>query len=392
MFDVLMQTYHRLPVSFVYGNGALLTGNDGREYLDFTSGIAVNCLGHNHPELVAAIQEQAAKLIHVSNYYQSDISGLFAGRLALLSGMRRVFFCNSGAEANEGAIKIARKYSFKKYGNGRHKIITLKGSFHGRTVTTLAATGQERFHTNFGPFTEGFTYIPPNDIRALEEALDGSVAGFFVEPVQCESGVNPLSDVYLKRAAELCEEQDVLFMVDEVQTGMGRTGKFFCCSHAGVKPDIATLAKGIAGGIPAGAVLAGEKTCDVLEPGDHGSTFGGNALAAAAGNVVLQKLNSEGFMAEIAALGNHLINSLKELDNEKITQIRGRGLIAACDIKVDAWPVLERLLGSLGPGGRGLLLLSAGQKTLRFLPPYIISREQIDEGIAHLDKALKTTA
>lgn len=388
MFDVLMHTYHRLPVSFVHGNGALLTGSDGRVYLDFTAGIAVNCLGHNHPEVAAAIKEQAAKLLHVSNYYQSDVSMLFAERLALVSGMRRVFFCNSGAEANEGAIKIARKYSLKKYGPGRHKILTLEGSFHGRTITTLSATGQDRFHTDFGPFTSGFVHIPPNDVSALENALDGTVAGLFIEPIQGESGVNLISDIYIKRAAEICAEQDVLFMVDEVQTGMGRTGKFFACSHAGVKPDIATLAKGLAAGIPAGAVLAGEKTADVLGIGDHGSTFGGNALAAAAGNVVLQKLSSEGFMAEIAALGNHLINQLKGLENESITQVRGRGLMAGCDIDRDAWPVLERLLGSLGPGGRGLLVLSAGQRTLRFLPPYIISRTEIDEGAAHINKVL----
>ncbi|MDR2467874.1 MAG: acetylornithine/succinylornithine family transaminase [Spirochaetaceae bacterium] len=388
MNDVFMNTYHRLPVTFVKGNGAYLTDAQGREYLDFTSGIAVNCLGHNHPDLVQALGAQAARLIHVSNYFQSDASVMFAEKLTAISQMRRVFFCNSGAEANEGAIKIARKYSLKKYGPGRHTIVTLRDSFHGRTITTLSATGQEKFHVNFGPFTEGFTFIPPNNIEALEQALDKTVAGLFLEPIQGESGVHILSDEYLRRAAELCAEKDIVLMFDEIQSGLGRTGAFLASEHAGVRGDVVTLAKGLAAGIPVGAVLAGEKTCAVLETGDHGSTFGGNALAAAAGVVVLEKLAVPSFLAEITALGEYLLEGLRALNSPVITGMRGRGLIAACDLTIDARPVLERLISRTAAGTRGLLLLQGGPQTLRFLPPYIISRGQIDEGLALLNKAL----
>ena len=387
MHDVFMNTYHRLPVSFVSGNGALLTGTQGQSYLDFTSGIGVNCLGHNHPVLVKAIAEQAAKLIHVCNYYQSDISCAFAEKLITVSGMQNVFFCNSGAEANEGAIKIARKYSLKKYGPGRHTIVTLRGSFHGRTITTVSATGQDKFHENFGPFTEGFTFIQPNDFDALEKALDGKVAGLFLEPLQGESGIIPLSVEYLQRAAEICAAKDILLMFDEVQSGVGRTGKFLASAYAHITPDIVTLAKGLAGGIPVGAVLAGKKTCEVFEPGDHGSTFGGNTLAAAAGLVVLDIVSKPAFLDEITALGVYLLDKLKTL-SPKITATRGKGLMTAADITVEARPVLEKLITRAASGKRGLLLLQAGPKTLRFLPPYIITRTEIDEGLAMLASVL----
>lgn len=389
MKNIFMDTYQRLPPIFVSGSGAELTDKQGCKYLDFTSGLGVNCLGHNHSGLVKAVSSQAASLIHVSNYYNSEVSLAFAEKLIAVSGMKKVFFCNSGAEANEGAIKIARKYSLKKYGKERHTIITLQGSFHGRTITTVSATGQEKFHKNFGPFTEGFSFVAPNDVNALEKALDDSVAGLFLEPIQGESGVIPLSCDYLKRAAEICSAKDILLMFDEVQTGIGRTGKFFASAHAGVKPDIATVAKGLAGGIPVGAVLAGEKTSDVFEIGDHGSTFGGNALAAAAGLIVLEKVSSESFLSAIAGLGEYLINGLKNLNNNKITDIRGKGLIAAADITIDARPILEKLIANADKNRRGLLLLQAGVKTLRFLPPYIISESEIDEGLALLDAALR---
>ena len=383
-----MNTYHRLPVSFVAGNGARLVDTHGSVYLDFTSGIAVNCLGHNYPRLVEAIAAQAARVIHTGNYYQSDVSRAFAEKLTAVTGMSRVFFCNSGAEANEGALKIARKYSLKKYGPGRHTIVTLLGSFHGRTITTVSATGQKKFHENFGPFTEGFRFIAPNDIDALEAALGADIAALFIEPIQGESGVIPLEDAYLQRAAEICAAKDILLLFDEVQTGVGRTGAFLAGVRPDVQPDVVTLAKGLAGGIPVGAVLAGSKTAEVLEPGDHGSTFGGNALAAAAGLVVLETVAAPAFLASITQLGERLLAGLRRLPGTAVTAVRGRGLIAACDLSVDARPVLEKGIAAAGNGREGLLMLQAGPKTLRFLPPYIISPEDIDKGIAILEPLL----
>jgi acetylornithine/N-succinyldiaminopimelate aminotransferase len=390
MTDAFMNTYHRLPLILKEGRGAVVSDINGQRYIDFTSGIAVNCLGHNHPDLVNAISMQASRMIHASNYFETDVGNKFAEKLITATNMKKVFFCNSGAEANEGAIKIARKYSLKKYGEGRHKIVTLLGSFHGRTITALSATGQKKFHVNFGPFTEGFAFIPPNDSAALEAALDGKTAALLLEPVQGESGIIPLDAAYVKRAEKLCAEKDILLIFDEIQSGMGRTGKFFAHEHFGVKADIATLAKGIAGGIPAGAILAGEKTAEVLEAGDHGSTCGGNPLAAAAGLVVLDKL-SPAFLSNIAERGTYLLKRLGALNNKKITTIRGMGLMAACDITCDAWPVLEKLIAAAKTEKEGLLLLSAGPKTLRFLPPYIISNDEIDRGVAILDEVLRGT-
>ncbi|GAB6391975.1 MAG: acetylornithine aminotransferase [Treponematales bacterium] len=393
MSGVFMDTYHRLPVTFVRGEGARLWDDAGREYLDFTSGIAVNCLGHAHPAVTQAIAEQAAKLIHVSNYYQSDVSAAFAERLAAAcagAGMKKVFLANSGAEANEGACKLARKYSLTRHGPGRHRIVTLAGSFHGRTITTLAATGQERFHRDFGPFTEGFAYIPPGGLAALDAALDpAAVAGFLVEAVQGEGGVRPLPEEYLKAAAKLCAERDILLMCDEIQCGLGRTGTFLACEGYGVRPDIVTLAKGLCAGVPAGAVLAGEKAAEVFVPGDHGSTFGGNALAAAAGLAVLETVCAPGFLAEIRRKGEKIMTAVKGWRHPGVREVRGRGLLIGVDIDGEARPVLERALAGAGAGGApGLLLLSAGEKTLRLLPPYTISDGDIEEGLAILKGCL----
>jgi acetylornithine/N-succinyldiaminopimelate aminotransferase len=405
MSNFFMNTYHRLPVCFAKGEGARLWDIDGKEYLDFASGIAVNCLGHNHPALVKAVAEQAAKLIHIGNYYVSDVSLAFAERLVAAcagAGMRNVFLGNSGAEANEGACKIARKYSLKKYGPGRHTIVTLKGSFHGRTITTLAATGQDKFHKDFGPFTEGFSYIEGGvscDARlipALEKALDGKkVAGLLIEAVQGESGIIPQSAEFIAAAAQLCAERDILLMFDEIQCGMGRTGTFLACEQykmadgSALKPDVVTLAKGLAGGIPAGAVLAGEKACDVLGSGDHGSTFGGNPLASAAGLAVLGIVAQPAFLAEIRRKGDKILSAIINWKHPAVKEVRGRGLMAGIDIAGDAWPVLEKLIARAGKNAPGLLVLSAGTKTLRLLPPYIISDAEIDEGLSLLKDALE---
>jgi acetylornithine/N-succinyldiaminopimelate aminotransferase len=398
MNSVFMDTYHRLPVTFTRGEGCRLFDINGKKYMDFSSGIAVNPLGHNYPPLVRAITEQAAKCIHVCNYYHSDVTAAYAEKLVEAcapAGMKNVFLANSGAEANEGACKIARKYSLKKYGPGRHTIVTLKGSFHGRTITTLSATGQEKFHRDFGPFTEGFVHIEGGDIQALDGALDGSkVAGLLLEAVQGESGIIPQSQEFIETAARLCAERDILLIFDEIQCGLGRTGTFLALEQYKdadsnpIKADIITLAKGLSGGIPSGAVLAGEKACDVFAVGDHGSTFGGNPIAAAAGLVVLKTVNDPGLLAEIKRKGEVLAAAL--MDHPMVKEVRYRGLMAGVDIEGNAWPLLEAAIAraDLAQSRQGLLMLSAGNNTLRLMPPYIINEEEMEQGISIIKEVL----
>ena len=397
MSGVFMNTYGRLPVTFAGGEGVWLFDTVGKKYLDFASGIAVNCLGHNHPALVKAVAEQASKCMHLCNYYSSDTSLAFAERLvSACAGMKNVFLANSGAEANEGACKIARKYSLKKYGPGRHTIVTLRGSFHGRTITTLSATGQEKFHKDFGPFTEGFAFVPPGDVDALDRALDGkTVAGLFLETVQGESGIRPQTPEYMEAAARFCAERDILLMFDEIQCGVGRTGTFLAFEQymfdgKPIKADIVTLAKGLAGGVPVGAVLAGEKAAGVFEAGDHGSTFGGNPLAAAAGLAVLEAVDNPGFLAEVSRKGEKIIDTIKGWNHPAVREVRGRGLMIGVDVDRDAWPVLEAALARAADGDCGLLILSGGQKTLRFLPPYIIGDDEIEMGLGIVRKLLES--
>ena len=387
MSDVFMNSYGRLPVTFAGGEGSWLFDLAGKRYLDLASGIAVNCLGHGHPALVRAVTEQAKKCLHLCNYYMSDTSLAFAERLVAAcapGGMRNVFLANSGAEANEGACKIARKYSLKKHGPGRHTIVTLRGSFHGRTITTLSATGQDKFHKDFGPFTQGFTFIPPGDIDALDRALDGkTVAGLLLETVQGESGIRPQTPEYMEAAARLCAERDILLMFDEIQCGVGRTGTFLAFEQYSlegkpIRADLVTLAKGLAGGVPIGAVLAGEKAAGVLEPGDHGSTFGGNPLAAAAGLAVLETVDRPGFLAEISRKGEMIMSAIGSWNHPAVLELRGRGLMIGMDLDRDAWPILE---AAIARPGDGLLILSGGPRTLRFLPPYTIDDDEIGRGL-----------
>jgi acetylornithine/N-succinyldiaminopimelate aminotransferase len=393
-----MDTYHRLPVTFARGEGSWLFDINGKKYLDFGSGIAVNILGHNYLPLVRAVTEQAAKYFHVCNYYQSDVSAAFAEKLVEAcapAGMKNVFLANSGAEANEGACKLARKYSLLKYGPGRHTIVTLKGSFHGRTITTLSATGQDKFHRDFGPFTEGFVHIPGGDIETLDSALDGkTVAGLLIEAVQGESGIIPQTPEFIAAAAKFCAERDILLMFDEIQCGLGRTGTFLALQQYKdtdgnpIKADIVTLAKGLAGGIPAGAVLAGEKTCGVFGIGDHGSTFGGNPVAAAAGLVIINTINTPEFLEEIKRKGEILSAAIRQIP--KVKEIRGSGFIIGFDIESNAWPVLEAGIAraDLAKEQCGLLMLSAGTNTLRLLPPYTLTESEIEQGTAILAELL----
>ena len=400
MSGAFMNTFHRLPVTFTRGEGSWLFDINGKKYLDFSSGIAVNCLGHNYPPLVRAITEQAARFNHICNYYQSDVTAAFAEKMVEAcapGGMRNVFLANSGAEANEGACKIARKYSLKKYGPGRHTIVTLRGSFHGRTITTLAATGQDKFHQDFGPFTDGFAYIPGGDIETLDRALDrNTVAGLLIEVIQGESGIVSQTPEFIAAVARLCAERDILLMFDEIQCGMGRTGTFLAfeqyrdSSGAPIQADLVTLAKGLAGGIPVGAVLAGEKAAGVFGVGDHGSTFGGNPIAAAAGLVVLKTVNDPAFLAEIVRKGEQFMAAIASWNHPQVKEVRGRGLMAGVDIAGQAWPLLEAAIARADPVKNqcGLLLLSAGPNTLRFLPPYTINDSEIEQGLDILKELL----
>ena len=385
MTDRFMNTYKRTGLVFVSGHGATILATDGREYIDFTGGIGVNSLGHGHAKLVKAISEQAESVIHVSNYFLTQSSINFSEELCSISGYDKVFFCNSGAEAVEGLIKIARKYGSTKK-EGKNVIVTLKGSFHGRTVTTVTATGQDKFHQFFGPFTPGFVYVEPNDLAALDTALGPDVCAFLFEPIQGEGGVRPLDSAYLQAAARLCRERDILLAADEVQSGVGRTGAFLACELLGVKPDITSVAKGLAGGVPIGAVLARGPCAEVLQPGDHGTTFGGNPLAAAAGRVVLAELASPGFYAEVERKGRKIAAAVESWKCPLVKDVRGLGLMRGIGVTIPPGDVVA------AARARQLLVLTAGDDTVRLLPPLVITDEELDAGLAALKATLAELA
>lgn len=383
--DRFMNTYKRTGLVFEKGKGAKLYTADGSEYIDFTAGIGVNALGHGHEKLVAAIAEQAAKLIHVSNYFLTEPSIKLAEELTSLTGYDKVFFCNSGAEANEGLIKIARKYGSSKKPD-KNVIVTLKGSFHGRTVTTVTATGQDKFHKFFGPFTPGFVYVEPDNLSGLEAALTDTVCAFIFEPIQGEGGVRPLSPQYLQAAEKLCRERDILFVADEVQSGVGRTGAFLACEKLGVKPDMTAIAKGLAGGVPVGAILARGASAEILQPGDHGTTFGGNPLAAAAARVVLKELAQPGFLAEVERKGEKLKSAAHAWKNPLIKEVRGMGLMVGIAVTCSPSDVVAQCRTN------HLLALTAGDDTVRLLPPLVITDEELDAGITILKSSLDEMA
>lgn len=383
MNDKFMNTYKRTGLILEKGKGATLWDKNGTQYVDFTAGIGVNSLGHGHPALIKAIAEQSAKLIHVSNYFLTDISILLTEELCRITGFDAAFFCNSGAEANEGLVKIARKYGSDK-DPYKNKIVTLKGSFHGRTITMVTATGQDKFHKFFGPFTPGFDYVQPNDIKALDAALDEKTCAFLFEPIQGEGGVVPLDVKYLQQAQKLCKERDILFAADEVQTGVGRTGAFLACEKLGVDPDMVGLAKGLAGGVPIGAILAKGACAQTLQPGDHGTTFGGNPLAAAAARVVLGELQSRGFLTEVERKGNKIQASVRSWNLPMVKQVRGMGLMIGIAVSIPPGDVVKACRE------RGLLVLTAGEDTVRLLPPLVISDGEIDTGLAALKAAMES--
>ena len=377
----MMHAYGRFQTALVSGKRATAKDVDGKEYIDFTSGIGVNSFGYCDDGWTKAVCEQAKTLQHISNLYYSPLQTEVAKKLCELSGMDKVFLCNSGAEANEGAIKIARKYSFDKYGSGRQKIITLVNSFHGRTVTTLAATGQDVFHNFFFPFTEGFDYAEANNIDDLKAKLTEDVCAVFVELIQGEGGVMPLDKEYVKAAYELCKAHDILFMVDEVQTGISRTGHFFCYQGYGIKPDVVTAAKGLGGGLPIGAVLADEKVSEVFVPGTHGTTFGGNPVACAAAKEVLSRVAEPEFLEEVNKKGDYIRSELMKIGNVK--EIRGQGMmIGIVTEKDNAKEMAVKCLEN------GLLILTA-KTLLRMLPPLTISYDEINKGLAILKNTME---
>lgn len=377
-----------LPVVFASGKGSTLTDIEGKNYIDFVSGIGVNCLGHGHPALVKAIADQAAKQIHVSNYYNSDTGLAFSKALLELTKMDKVFFCNSGAEANESAIKIARKLgaaSDKKEGKSegtRHVIVTLLKSFHGRTLTTLSATGQDKFHpAHFAPYTPGFKFIPANDYDALKTAFDGTTCALMMECVQGEGGVNLVDAEWAKAACEAARKAGAAVIVDEVQTGVGRTGTFLASEGLGITPDVVTLAKGIAGGIPMGACLARGEAAEILVAGDHQSTFGGNPLACAGGLAVLDELAKPGFLSKVAEKGDYIRAKVAAWKLPCVVDIRGKGLMIGIDVTGTAKGQETAAEIQLTCLKKGLCISTAGPQTLRFLPPLVITMQEIDEGL-----------
>ena len=377
----VLNTYARFPVDVDHGKNATLYSAEGREYIDFTSGIGVNSIGCANPKWVDAIAVQAARLGHMSNLFYTQPCGQLAEQLCRRAGMSAAFFANSGAESNEGLIKLARKYSFDKYGKGRGTILTLKNSFHGRTVTTLSATGQDVFHNYFFPFTDGFRFAEPT-MDGIAEVSGHDVCAVMLELIQGESGVYPLDQGFVHDLAVLCAERDWLLLVDEVQTGVGRTGTLFAFQQYGVTPDVVSFAKGIAGGLPMSGILANEKCRDVLGPGMHATTFGGNPVCAAAG-LVVQNTLTDAFLEDVQAKGTYLQNQIESMGLPCFGKTRGMGLMIGIEVR-DGYTnkeIAARLIE------HGLLVLTAGPG-MRLLPPLVITKEEMDRGLAIMRETL----
>lgn len=377
----VMKTYNRFPLTFEKGEGMYVYDENGKEYLDFVAGIAVNSLGHNHPKLVKAISEQAAKLIHISNLYYTEPQVKLAQKLVENGSLDKVFFCNSGAEAIEAALKLARKYGSK---TGRQEIITMHQSFHGRTFGAVTATGQDHYHEGFGDMLPHIKYATFNEIESVKAAVNENTIAILMEPVQGEGGIRPAKKEFLQQVRQLCDEKDILLMFDEVQCGIGRLGTLFAYQTFGVIPDVMSTAKGIAGGIPCGIMMAKEKVSESFVPGDHASTFGGNPLATAAGNVVVDELLS-GLLDNVKEYGAYLkekLNKIAEKHSNIITDVRGIGLMQGIELNEAAGPYISKAIDM------GLLLVGAGKFVIRFVPSLIVSREDIDKAIEILDKAL----
>ena len=376
----IMHTYGRYDVALARGKGATAYDEDGKKYIDVSSGIGVNSLGYCDEGWVNAVTKQAATIQHMSNYFYSAQAGALAEKLCTLTGMSKICFGNSGAEANECAIKIARKYSFDKYGAGRNEIVTLRNSFHGRTVTTLSATGQDVFHNFFFPFTEGFSFVEAGDIDLLKNTVTDKTCAVMLELIQGEGGVNILDKDYVQALVRFCNERDIVVIVDEVQTGVGRTGRLFAFQNYGILPDLATVAKGLGGGLPIGVCMCGEKLRDVMTPSTHGSTFGANPVVCAGANYVIDTVADEDFLAEVREKGDYLEQKLRELPAVK--GVRRMGLMVGIEIDGDAHDVAVKCVEN------GLLIITA-KDVLRMLPPLVITKEEIDEAVGILKTTLE---
>ena len=374
----IMHTYGRYPVAIDHGKGAICYDTTGKSYIDFTSGIGVNSLGFADDGWVAAVTAQLNKLQHISNLYYTEPCVLAAKLLCEKSGMKKVFFGNSGAEANEGVIKAARKYSFQKYGAGRSKIVALENSFHGRTMAALSATGQAAYHNFFFPFVEGFVFAKANDIADTLSKLTEDVCAVMLEMVQGEGGVLPLEKEYVQAVYQACREKDILFIVDEVQTGIGRTGTFYAYQQFDIQPDLVSSAKGLGGGLPIGAVLFGEKTKDTLIPGDHGSTFGGNPVVCAGAVAVLKRMDDT-FLQNVTAKGRHMREEIEKMPH--VTGVAGMGMMLGIELDIDVKPVVTALMEN------GLLVLTAKHK-MRLLPPLNIAQTELEKGLSILKNTL----
>lgn len=380
----IVKNYGRYPIVAARGKGCRLWDADGKEYLDFLAGIAVNNLGHCHPRVVEALRKQAGELIHCSNLYHIPPQIELAELLCENSFAEKAFFCNSGAEANEAAIKLARKYSREKYGPERFEIITASESFHGRTMATLSATGQEKIQRFFDPLLHGFTHVPYNDAEALEKAITSRTCAVMLEPIQGESGVNVPSSDYFREIRRICDKNSVLLIFDEVQVGMGRTGHLFAYEHFGVEPDIMTLAKALAGGAPIGAMLTRDEFAAAFTPGSHGSTFGGNPLVTAAAVAAVTTITEDGFLGHVLEMGDYLRSRLGELAGRYpfVTEVRGIGLMVGMGLSIPGADIIRK------GHERGLLLNCTHDTVLRFVPPLVVTKDEIDEMMMILDGIL----
>ena len=377
----VMNTYGRVPIALSHGQGCRVWDVNGKQYLDALAGIAVNTLGHNHPKLVPALQDQLTKLIHTSNYYHVPGQEQLAARLVALSGMANVFFCNSGLEANEGALKIARKYGVDK-GIAKPEIVVYEKAFHGRSIATMSATGNPKIYSGFGPLVDGFVRVPQNDIEALKKATEGNpnVVAVFFETIQGEGGVHPMRVEYLKQVRALCDEKNWLLMIDEVQCVMGRTGKWFAHQWAGIVPDVMPLAKGLGSGVPIGAVVAGPKAANIFQPGNHGTTFGGNPLAMRAGVETIRIMEEEGLLDNAAKVGAHLKGALEKAlaGNPGVKEVRGQGLMLGIELTKPCGVIVPRAADA------GLLLSVTADSVVRLVPPLILTTAEADEIVAIL--------
>jgi len=381
--SAVMNTYKRFPIVLESGKGLYVYDENGKCYLDFVAGIAVNTLGHGHPALADAVAKQAEKMMHVSNLYWTKPQIELAEKLVNKSCFGKAFFCNSGAEAVESSLKLARKYA-EKHHPEKYEIIAMESSFHGRTFGAITATGQPKYQQGIQPLLPGIKHVPFNDFEALKAAVTGKTAGIILEPIQAEGGIIPAQKEYLQKVRSLCDEKDILLIYDEVQCGMGRTGHLFAYEYYGISPDMIALAKGIAGGVPMGALLATDKAAAGFEPGDHASTFGGNSLAAAAACAVIDELFEKNILDNVKKQGAYLTQKLHSLKEKctAITDVRGVGLLQGIELNVEAGPVILTCMK------KGLLLVNAGTNVIRFVPALIVGKEEIDECVSILEEVL----